>query len=258
MKPRLFIASSVEGLEVAYATQENLEHDFEVTVWPQSVFTLSKPPLSSLVAAAKASDAAAFVFSPDDTAVTRGTTKPAIRDNVLFELGLFIGVLGSDKCFILKPRSFPDLHLPSDLVGVTPGDYDDKRSDGNTAAALGAACHKIRLAFKVAVGSPPAASTKIISSTTIGAALLAAPHRLYFNPPRSKRMQFDEHGFIIEGNNKNEHAWRVVDNQLELIQLDGRVHSRFSFDPVAKRFTHTDDADTLSMRGQYMVLDDPK
>lgn len=33
-RPPLFIGSSVEGLEVAYALQENLEFDCEPTVWP--------------------------------------------------------------------------------------------------------------------------------------------------------------------------------------------------------------------------------
>ena len=43
-------------------------------------------------------------------------------------------------------------------------------------------------------------------------------------------MRFEPHGRIVEGNNRNEHSWRVVDNMLELLQLDGDVHSRFTFD----------------------------
>ena len=47
--PRLFIASSVEGLDVAYTLQQSLEHDVEGTVWNQGVFELSKTSIESLV-----------------------------------------------------------------------------------------------------------------------------------------------------------------------------------------------------------------
>lgn len=253
MKPRLFIASSVEGLEVAYAAQENLEYEFEVTVWPQGVFELSSTALASLVAAADNFDTAIFVFSPDDQAVSRGSSLPAVRDNVLFELGLFIGKLGPEKCFIFKPRSFSELHFPSDLIGLTPASYDGERADGNLAAALGPACNKIRRAFKPKVA---VAVLEEKAASTIEAVLVAEPFRLFFNPPsRSKRMRFEPNGRIVEGNNRNEHSWRVVANKLELLQLDGAIHSRFTFDRKAKIFKHTNDSDTKSIRDQFMVVD---
>jgi hypothetical protein len=253
MKPRLFIASSVEGLEVAYAAQENLEYDFEVTVWPQGVFQLNKTAVASLLRALDSFDAAIFVFSPDDVAVVRGSRQPAIRDNVLFELGLFIGRLGPDKCFILKPRTFSELHFPSDLVGLTPASYDDERADENTTAALGPACNKIRRELKPRA---KAAASKSGSDTSIETLIVAQPFRLFFNPPsRSKRVRFAARGRIVEGNNRNEHSWRVVDDKLELLQLDGEVHSRFIFDRESQTFRHTNDPDTHSIRDQFIVVD---
>lgn len=254
MKPRLFIASSVEGLEVAYAAQENLEYEFEVTVWPQGVFELSKTAIASLSAVANSVNAAAFVFSPDDLSVIRGGSKSVVRDNVLFELGFFIGKLGPEKCFILKPRSFSELNFPSDLLGLTPASYDSERNDENLTAALGPACNKIRRAFKPRMATAKAA--KKVTSTSIESVLTSHPFRLFFNPPsRSKRMRFEPHGRIVEGNNMNEHSWRVIDGMLELLQLDGAVHSRFTLDRKSLAFTHTNDPDTKSLRNQVMVID---
>ncbi len=95
-KPRLFIGSSSENLKIAYAIQENLDHDFEATVWNQNVFDLSRSTLETLVAKVPDFDAAVFVFSPDDVASVRGKAKQIVRDNVVFELGLFIGQLAAN------------------------------------------------------------------------------------------------------------------------------------------------------------------
>ncbi len=49
MKNRLFIGSSKESLDIAYATQQNLSNDAEITVWTQGVFELSASTLDSLI-----------------------------------------------------------------------------------------------------------------------------------------------------------------------------------------------------------------
>jgi hypothetical protein len=144
MKSHLFVGSSVESLSVAYAVQENLEHDAEVTVWPEGIFEPSKTTLQQLLAVFDGFDFAVFVFAKDDVAIVRDREQPVTRDNVIFELGLFAARLGSERCFLLTPRTAPDLHLPSDVLGLSPANYDDDRQDKNLVAGLGTACNRIR------------------------------------------------------------------------------------------------------------------
>ena len=148
MKPSLFIASSSESVDVAYALQENLEHVAEVTVWSQGVFDLSRFALESLLDVLDAADFGLFVFAPNDVLSIRGQDKQAVRDNVVFELGLFIGRLGRDRNFIVIPKGNEEsFRLPSDLLGLTPALYEPNRQDTNLRAALGPASSKIMKAI---------------------------------------------------------------------------------------------------------------
>ena len=94
------------------------------------------------------SDYGIFVFSFDDTMKIRESEEIAIRDNVLFELGLFIGIIGITNCFIIMPRLNEKIHLPTDLAGITPLKYSDRRTDNNLKAALGPSANQMRKVFR--------------------------------------------------------------------------------------------------------------
>lgn len=148
MKPRVFVGSSSETIPIAYAVQENLEKDFEVTVWTQDVFELSTYPIDALLDQLRRSDFGIFVLGGEDVLSIRGEKYSVTRDNVIYELGMFTGRLGRRSVFALVPRGTGDLHLPGDLAGLTYAEYEKERTDGNVAAAVGAACNKIRKAAK--------------------------------------------------------------------------------------------------------------
>ena len=145
-RPRIFVGSSSEGLDVANKLQELLSGEFSVVVWNQgTVFGLGTSTLEALEAAVLEFHHAVFVFTADDQLTIRGELKPVARDNVLFELGMFIGKLGRKKAFVVHPGN-KGVSLPSDLAGITTAPYDPK--ERNLAAALGPVATRIRTAVR--------------------------------------------------------------------------------------------------------------
>jgi len=136
-RPSVFVGSSTEGLKIARALQVLLDHDCEVTIWSQGIFGVGQGTLESLVSALDQFDFAILVLTPDDLVASRDHTSPAPRDNVLFELGLFMGALGRERTFIVYDRT-AQLKLPSDLAGVTPATFE-AHSSRNFQSSLGAA-----------------------------------------------------------------------------------------------------------------------
>lgn len=74
-------------------------------------FRLTMSYLESLLDHLEDTDFGLFIFGQDDLARIRGTEMRIARDNVVFELGLFIGRLGRDRSFILMPKMASDFHL---------------------------------------------------------------------------------------------------------------------------------------------------
>jgi len=139
---RVFIISSVEALDIARAIQNAFEHDpFLVVIWTDGVFRASQYSIESLEKELDQSDFAIAIAQPDDTTASRDKSVRTPRDNVIFELGFFMGRLGRHRSLLLEPRG-EEVKLPSDLSGITtiPYKYDAK----NLAAALGPACNRVR------------------------------------------------------------------------------------------------------------------
>jgi prolyl-tRNA editing enzyme YbaK/EbsC (Cys-tRNA(Pro) deacylase) len=126
---KIFVGSSTEGMH-AYqqvcAVLENQGH--RVIDWRKS-FEKGVPYLNSLVAISESVDAALLVATADDILHYRGEIKHVLRDNVLFEAGLFTGVLGNKStCIVLADGQ--DVKLPSDLDGVSLFSFSEGKVNG--------------------------------------------------------------------------------------------------------------------------------
>lgn len=143
-KPSVFIGSSRESLAVAQELQKGLQGDsLSVTLWTDDdVFLPSRFTIEDLLTQVKGADFAILVLGQDDSVISRKKKTLAPRDNVVFELGLFMGVLDRPRTFIVKPKGL-ETKIPSDLLGLTPLEYDLCSSPGSRDN-LTAVCAKIR------------------------------------------------------------------------------------------------------------------
>lgn len=142
-RPLVFVGSSSEGIEIARAVQSQLEDVSEVELWNEGIFGLSSGTLEALVNALHTFDFAVLVLTPDDVTISRGVEQNSARDNILLEIGLFIGKLGRDRTFVLYSRD-SNVKIPSDLAGVTLASFSKPSTNSKLESAVGPACTKIR------------------------------------------------------------------------------------------------------------------
>jgi len=146
-KPRIFLGSSGTQAKLLEALTRGLEDVAHVEPWMTS-FNPGTTTLERLLELAHEVDFAAFVFARDDWTSTNVSASPppeagqaSPRDNVVFEAGLFGGVLGMRRTFILHSSG---TKLPSDLLGLTCIRYGETA----TGPAMRAINQKLRTAIE--------------------------------------------------------------------------------------------------------------
>ena len=126
--PTVFIGSSTEHLPTARALAKVLGGFAKPTVWEDAPFELNASTLDGLLAEAERADFAVFVFDNDDTVRIRNVAVRTVRDNVLFEFGLFTGRMGKGRTFWISAKGSQAPHIPTDLLGVTHLTFAKPRS----------------------------------------------------------------------------------------------------------------------------------
>jgi hypothetical protein len=146
-KPRIFLGSSGKQKKLLEALTRGLEDVAHVEPWTTS-FNPGTSTLERLLELTREVDFAAFVFARDDwTSNTPAASDGPVpgqaspRDNVVFEAGLFGGVLGMRRTFILHASG---AKLPSDLLGLTCVRY----GEATTPAEMRVVNQKLRKAIE--------------------------------------------------------------------------------------------------------------
>ncbi len=129
-RPNVFIGSSTPALPIARALKRGLSEVADVSVW-DTAFDAGTWLLGGILDRARVSDFGIFVIRPDDTVRIGSTGYSTVRDNVLFEAGIFMGALGPQRTILLWPTSQRSqrLRLPTDLEGLLRETYTPSRSD---------------------------------------------------------------------------------------------------------------------------------
>ena len=116
--PVVFIGSSKETLSFAQALHTALgQAGIGTVLWSEGVFGASHFAMEDLEHQLQDSDFAVLVAGADDRVTSRGVDTDAPRDNVVFELGLFMGALTRERTFLAVPKD-QELKIPSDLLGL--------------------------------------------------------------------------------------------------------------------------------------------
>jgi hypothetical protein len=231
MKPRLFIGSSSEKRVYALALQKQLDSYAEVTIWDQGFFRLNVSYLESLIDGLRECDFAAFIFAPDDLLEIREEAVESVRDNVLFELGLALGKLGTDRAFFLVPRIQDRLRIPSDLLGISSIKFDNNRT--NIEAALGPACFNVIQAIKQ-FGVRQERLPQPVIETIKNPRVLCASSSFYFNKSFEKDIELirketkNLSAQIFEANSVTSQQITeiLLDNNFDIVHIAAYVHPK--------------------------------
>jgi hypothetical protein len=144
--PRLFIGSSSEALSIARTVKDRLKNVAEVVIWDEAEeFKPGRSILEALMDAKGRYDFAVMVFNADDELKSESGPKKITRDNVLFELGLFMGWLGRERTFFIY-NDRDGIKIPSDLRGILAANY--KSRTNNLTADIGEATFDIEKQIK--------------------------------------------------------------------------------------------------------------
>ncbi len=128
MQKRIFIGSSGERIGVLEKVAQLLEPVGVIQKW-MSAFKPNKSNLDSLLLQTRLADYSVLIAGQDDKVRTKGITKDAARDNMIFEFGLFLGASGLRKSFMLVEEG---VVLPTDLDGITLFRYTETAGQYNS------------------------------------------------------------------------------------------------------------------------------
>ena len=154
----------------------------------------------------------------------------------------------------LRRQSAPQLHVLQDeeIVATDPQSYRDGVIIGVATTIVGGVVIWLLRSVLKAIFVEPVRTFR--ENRRLRRLLLDRCYRMTFNPASGKRkpIGFAGDGQITDGQNENEHSWRVRGRKLEIFGNGGHIYSRFRYDAESDSFVNSNDPDTSSIRDQYI------
>jgi predicted nucleotide-binding protein len=144
--PSVFIGSSSAALDLARRLKAALGDAVRAEIWDENAIKTNPDGsytdgavMANLFQTARLYDYAIMILRPDDTLKTVDEKGQPIdlsipRDNVIFELGLFMGAIGGRRALAVVSHGATAVRLPSDLFG-----FDQVTLAGEDEASVQAA-----------------------------------------------------------------------------------------------------------------------
>ncbi len=137
MKRKLFVGSSIEGNVFAKQVVDQINYEcgdwLAAQAWYEdNIFNQNESTLESLIKLSRKFDYGILIASKDDVLESRNVKSFVPRDNVMFEMGMFLGSLGLTRAYLLVEE---ESKLPTDYNGVTVS-YFQRNLDGSLENAI--------------------------------------------------------------------------------------------------------------------------
>ena len=142
MQPKILIFSAEEGKPIANALKGVLKSDVEVIVWDDTL--LSENPkgyIDAMLLSIPEFSFAIIVLTPVDSHIKRQSLGVAAREDLIFEIGVSLGLLGSARILVAGDTLTGNMAA---LKGIKTFVFDTTSSDENYFDNIHTACSQIR------------------------------------------------------------------------------------------------------------------
>lgn len=122
-KFRIFIGSSSEQENCSRYLQITLNEWSHSEIWSNGTFSPMETNIESIEKNFPLFDLFIFIVTPDDIIKSRSKKYYSPRDNVIFEIGVAMGMKGRHSTFMVSPKNI-NIKLPSDIKDLHIIKYD--------------------------------------------------------------------------------------------------------------------------------------